>query len=95
MAYLEPSRYLRSDLLQKYLTERQQETHALSGKKNEFHLVNLSREQWVFPENYSHLNSTQLLLINVALDYESTVVVQQGSNFYHWLLQKKVFVARF
>ena len=33
--------------------ERQQETHALSSKKNESHLVT--------PENYSYLNSTQLL----------------------------------
>ena len=35
------------------INERQQETHALSGKKNESHLVT--------PESYSYLNSTQLL----------------------------------
>ena len=34
------------------INERQQETHALSGKKNESHLVT--------PENYSYLNLTQL-----------------------------------
>ena len=34
------------------INERQQETHALSGKKNESHLVT--------PENYIYLNSTQL-----------------------------------
>ena len=33
--------------------ERQRETHALLGKKNESHLVT--------PENYSYLNLTQLL----------------------------------
>ena len=35
------------------INERQQETHALLGKKNELHLVT--------SENYSYLNSTQLL----------------------------------
>ena len=35
------------------INERQQETHALLGKKNESHLVT--------PKNYSYLNSTQLL----------------------------------
>ena len=35
------------------INERQQETRALSGKKNESHLVT--------PENYSYLNSTRLL----------------------------------
>ena len=35
------------------MNERQQETHALSGTKNESHLVTL--------KNYSYLNSTQLL----------------------------------
>ena len=34
------------------INERQQETHALSGKKNESHLVT--------PENYSYWNLTQL-----------------------------------
>ena len=43
------------------INDRQQETHALLGKKNESHVVNLSRGQWVLPENYSYLNSTQLL----------------------------------
>ena len=36
-----------------FINERQQETHALLGKKNESHLVT--------SENYSYLNSTQLL----------------------------------
>ena len=36
-----------------YINKRRQETHALSSKKNESHLVT--------PENYSYLNSTQLL----------------------------------
>ena len=40
------------------INERQQETHALLGKKNESHLVNLSRGQWVLPENCNYLNST-------------------------------------
>ena len=40
---------------------RQQKTHALLGKKNETHLVNLSPGQWVLHKNYSYLNSTQLL----------------------------------
>ena len=35
------------------INERQQETHTLSGKKNESHLVT--------PENFSYLNLTQLL----------------------------------
>ena len=35
------------------INQRQQETHPLSGKKNQSHLVT--------PENYSYLNSTQLL----------------------------------
>ena len=35
------------------ISERQQETHALPGKKNESHLVT--------PKNCSYLNSTQLL----------------------------------
>ena len=35
------------------VNERHQETHALSGMKHESHLVT--------PENYSYLNSTQLL----------------------------------
>ena len=35
------------------INEKQQETHALSGKKRESHLVTLG--------NYSYLNSTQLL----------------------------------
>ena len=35
------------------MNERQQETHTLSGTKNESHLVT--------PKNYSYLNSTQLL----------------------------------
>ena len=43
------------------INEKQQETHALFGKKNESHIVNLSREQWVLPEIYSYLNLTQLL----------------------------------
>ena len=44
------------------LNEKQQETHALLSKKNESHLINLSRGQWVPPERkYSYLNSTQLL----------------------------------
>ena len=43
------------------INERQQETHALLGKKNELHLVNLSRGQPVLPENYSYLSSTRLL----------------------------------
>ena len=34
------------------INDSQQETHPLSGKKNESHLVT--------PENYSYLNSTQL-----------------------------------
>ena len=34
------------------INERQQETHTLSGKKNESHLVT--------PENYSYWNLTQL-----------------------------------
>ena len=43
-----------------YTDERQQETHALSGKKNESFLVNQSRGQQVLPKNYSYLNLTQL-----------------------------------
>ena len=43
------------------IKERQQETHAFSGKKNEFLiLVKLSRVQSVLLENYFFLNSTQL-----------------------------------
>ena len=42
------------------VNERQQETHALSRKKNGSHiLVNLSRMQKVLPKHYSSLNSTQ------------------------------------
>ena len=41
------------------INERQEETHVLSDKKNESHLVNLARGQRVFPENYSYLNWTQ------------------------------------
>ena len=44
-----------------FINEGQQETHTLSGKKNESRLVNLSQAQWVLLENYSCLNSTQLL----------------------------------
>ena len=43
------------------INERQQETHALLGKKSKFHGINLLREQWVHPENYDYLNPTQLL----------------------------------
>ena len=43
------------------INERQPETHAFLGKKNESHLVKLSRGQWMVPENYNSLNSTQLL----------------------------------
>ena len=50
--------YLSTDA---FINERQQATHALSGKKNEIRLVNLSRGQWVLPEDYNYLNSTQLL----------------------------------
>ena len=32
------------------INERQQETHALSGTKNESHLAKLSRGQWVLPK---------------------------------------------
>ena len=42
------------------INERQQETHTLLGKKSESHLGNLSRGQWVLPENYGYLNSAQL-----------------------------------
>ena len=43
----------------------------------------------------SYLNSVALLFNFISLDYESMVVVLHGSNFYHWLSQKKVFVERF
>ena len=43
-----------------YTNERQQETRALSGKKNESYLVNRSRGQQVLPKNYNYLNLTQL-----------------------------------
>ena len=43
------------------INEKQQETQALLGKKNESHLVNLWRGLWVLPVNYSYLNSAQLL----------------------------------
>ena len=43
------------------INERQHETHALLGKKNKSHLVNQWQGQGVLPENYSCLNSTQLL----------------------------------
>ena len=44
-----------------FINERQQKTHGLSGKRIEYHLVNLSRGQRVLPENYSYLNLTQSL----------------------------------
>ena len=37
-----------------FINKRQQEVQALSGKKNESHLVNLSRGQRVLAENYSY-----------------------------------------
>ena len=44
-----------------FINKRQQGSYALSSKKNESHLVNLSRRKWVLPENYNYFNSTQLL----------------------------------
>ena len=43
----------------------------------------------------SYLTSVALLFSFIPLDYESMVVVLHGSNLYHWLSQKKVFVGRF
>ena len=43
----------------------------------------------------SYLTSSTLLFNFIPLDYESMVVVLHGSNFYHRLSQKKVFVDRF
>ena len=42
------------------INEMQQETHGLLGKKNESRGINLSRGNWVLPENYNYLNPTQL-----------------------------------
>ena len=44
-----------------FINEEQLETHTLLGKNNESNLVQLSQVQWVLSENYSYLNSTQLL----------------------------------
>ena len=71
-------------------TERQQKSHALPGKKNESHLANLWRGQWVLPKNYmdnkcfpkiiaiwiwlNYLTSVALLLNFIHLDYKSMVV---------------------
>ena len=33
------------------INKGQQETHPLLGKKNEYHLVNPLRGEWVLPEN--------------------------------------------
>ena len=41
--------------------KRQQETHALLGKKNKSHLVNVSRGKLVLHKKYNYLDSTQLL----------------------------------
>ena len=64
-----------------FIYERQQETHTLSGKKNESHLVNLCEGNECFPKiivtwiRLNYLTSVALLFNFIPLDYESMVAV--------------------
>ena len=89
MSYCES--FKNTNIVEHLPTERQQKTHALSGKKNESHLAKLRRGQWVLPKNYvgnecfpkiivtwiwlSYLTSFALLFNFISLDYKSMVVV--------------------
>ena len=42
------------------VNERQHKTQGFLGKISESHGINLSREQWVLPENSNYLNPTEL-----------------------------------
>ena len=43
------------------LNKRQQRTDGFLDKISESHGMNISRGQWVLPENYNYLNPTELL----------------------------------
>ena len=45
----------------KLINEKQHKTQGYLGKISESHGINVSRGQWVLPENYNYLNPTELL----------------------------------
>ena len=63
------------------INEKQQETHALFGKKNESHVVNLHESNECSPKftvtwiRLNYLTSVALLFNFIPLDYESMVAI--------------------